>query len=385
MVLSLQCAGQYALVLIEIGDAQAARAVCAEVAESAAAAEAAWGDAAAAAVAAIRLAQARLTAAKDPAAALPELRRAARARAELGTGNACRLRPDQPGGHGMGGRAARSRPASVWTGRGRSPTRNRPGVCQESARRPAGRIGRGSAGVAKARGELTEELTDRELASCAPCADRCPPGRSAASCTCRSTPSRATRRTCTASSGWSPGRTRFGAGRNSASSDRRTARPTPGGFVAVWCATTPLRRSLRPVAQSGAQRSKEITMAGTMVDRPAGRTSTSTTRGFVALMLITAGALVLAGRVLPVAGEALALVLGVELLIWAWARPGRRPVDRRWRAHRGGRGDPGGRRPAGRGRPERHRRCVRGAGRRWLRDGRGGVPAVAGSLDRRGR
>jgi hypothetical protein len=60
-------------------------------------------------------------------------------------------------------------------------------------------------------------------------------------------------------------------------------------------------------------------MAGTMVGRPAERKSMSPTRGFVALMLVTAGALVLAGRVLPVAGEALALVLGVELLIWAWA------------------------------------------------------------------
>jgi hypothetical protein len=59
-------------------------------------------------------------------------------------------------------------------------------------------------------------------------------------------------------------------------------------------------------------------MAETTVDRAAGRTSTTTTRGFIALLLITAGALVLAGRVLPVAGEALALVLGVELLIWAW-------------------------------------------------------------------
>ena len=59
-------------------------------------------------------------------------------------------------------------------------------------------------------------------------------------------------------------------------------------------------------------------MAGTMLDHTAGRTSTATTRGFISLMLITAGALVLAGRVLPVAGEALVLVLGVELLIWAW-------------------------------------------------------------------
>lgn len=54
-------------------------------------------------------------------------------------------------------------------------------------------------------------------------------------------------------------------------------------------------------------------------------TSTATTtrartrdRGFLALMLLTAGALVLAGRVFPLAGEALALVLGIELLAWAW-------------------------------------------------------------------
>jgi hypothetical protein len=75
-----------------------------------------------------------------------------------------------------------------------------------------------------------------------------------------------------------------------------------------------------PSAQrpTGAHGSKEITMAGTMVGRPAGRKSTATTRGFVALMLITAGALVLAGRALSIAGDALALVLGVELLCWAW-------------------------------------------------------------------
>jgi hypothetical protein len=56
-----------------------------------------------------------------------------------------------------------------------------------------------------------------------------------------------------------------------------------------------------------------------MLDHTAGRTSTATTRGFISLMLITAGALVLAGRVAPVAGDALALVLGIELLIWACA------------------------------------------------------------------
>jgi len=42
------------------------------------------------------------------------------------------------------------------------------------------------------------------------------------------------------------------------------------------------------------------------------------TRGFVAVLLLTAGALLLAGRVLPIVGDALALVLGVELLVWAY-------------------------------------------------------------------
>jgi hypothetical protein len=43
------------------------------------------------------------------------------------------------------------------------------------------------------------------------------------------------------------------------------------------------------------------------------------TRGFVALLLLTAGALLLAGRALPIVGDALALVLGIELLVWAFA------------------------------------------------------------------
>lgn len=41
------------------------------------------------------------------------------------------------------------------------------------------------------------------------------------------------------------------------------------------------------------------------------------TRGFVAVLLLTAGALLLAGRVLPIVGDALALVLGTELPVWA--------------------------------------------------------------------
>ena len=45
----------------------------------------------------------------------------------------------------------------------------------------------------------------------------------------------------------------------------------------------------------------------------------TTTRGWVALLLLSAGAVVLAGRVWPLVGDALALVLGVELLVWSWA------------------------------------------------------------------
>jgi hypothetical protein len=40
-------------------------------------------------------------------------------------------------------------------------------------------------------------------------------------------------------------------------------------------------------------------------------------KGFIALLLLTAGALVLAGRVVPFVGDALALVLGIELLVLA--------------------------------------------------------------------
>lgn len=44
---------------------------------------------------------------------------------------------------------------------------------------------------------------------------------------------------------------------------------------------------------------------------------TSATPGFVALLLLTAGVLILAGRAVPVVGDSLALVLGIELLLWA--------------------------------------------------------------------
>ena len=164
MVLSLQCAGQYALVLIETGDAQAAGAVCAEVADSAAAAQAAWGDAAAAAVAAIRLAQARLTAARDPAAALPALRRAAELATNWGLPTlvlhawTCLAATAWAAGQRVEAHISLDRAREVADS---EPTWPFAKIQLDDVQ---ARIGRGSVGVAKARGELTEELTDRELA-----------------------------------------------------------------------------------------------------------------------------------------------------------------------------------------------------------------------------
>jgi hypothetical protein len=47
------------------------------------------------------------------------------------------------------------------------------------------------------------------------------------------------------------------------------------------------------------------------------RTSTRRDRGFIALLLITAGALMLAERAVPLVDSPIVLVLGIETLIWA--------------------------------------------------------------------
>jgi hypothetical protein len=60
---------------------------------------------------------------------------------------------------------------------------------------------------------------------------------------------------------------------------------------------------------------RSIVMTETVKGRPSRRTAA---RGWVALLLLSAGTLVLAGRVWPLAGDALALVLGLELVAWAW-------------------------------------------------------------------
>jgi hypothetical protein len=79
----------------------------------------------------------------------------------------------------------------------------------------------------------------------------------------------------------------------------------------VWCPSTPVGGSLDPSLPPGAGL-EEVAMT-TM----ANGTQRTVTRGFAALMLLTAGGLVLAGRAVPVAGDMLALVLGIELLVWA--------------------------------------------------------------------
>ena len=66
----LQAAGLLALALVELGETDRARAVCADVRETAAQVEQAWGEGAAAALAMVRLAEGRLAAATDPAAAV---------------------------------------------------------------------------------------------------------------------------------------------------------------------------------------------------------------------------------------------------------------------------------------------------------------------------
>ena len=42
-------------------------------------------------------------------------------------------------------------------------------------------------------------------------------------------------------------------------------------------------------------------------------------RGFIALLLVSGGALMLAGRAVPTAGSAVAMLIGIELLVWAVA------------------------------------------------------------------
>lgn len=163
-LLSLQAAGQVALGLVEVGSLDAARTVCAEVADSAAAAERAWGDGAAAAVTLLRLAQARLAAVRDPAGALPLLLRAVEL-AECwrqGTMIVWALTDLAAAQWGAGDRVA----ARTCLDRAEETCRDQPvrQIARLKLDELEARIGRRVTKRARERGVLTEELTDRELA-----------------------------------------------------------------------------------------------------------------------------------------------------------------------------------------------------------------------------
>ena len=163
-LLLLQAAGQLSLVLVETGDLERARQVADEVREVASAAEEAWGQGAAAAFAGLRLAEARLTMATDPGAAIPELERAVDLAEGWGWATVVLV-------------ALSSLAAAQWAAGDRSAARvtlaQASDVAESGEARPAtarllrgleARIGRGSAKAAHSQGALAEELTDRELA-----------------------------------------------------------------------------------------------------------------------------------------------------------------------------------------------------------------------------
>ncbi len=92
---------------------------------------------------------------------------------------------------------------------------------------------------------------------------------------------------------------------------REVARGAPPWVVLPhrWSATTPIRPTLDSSPRPG--QIEEVVMSEKIATR------TGVTRGFVALLLLTAGVLVLVGPAVPVVGDCVALVLGIELLA-AW-------------------------------------------------------------------
>jgi LuxR family maltose regulon positive regulatory protein len=160
----LQTAGLLALAVAELGQPDRASAVCAAVRDTASEAERAWGEGAAAALAMVRLAEGRLTAAKDPAAAVAVLERAVQLARHWGHITVL-----------LGGLTSLA--AAQWATGDRSGARRaldqaheisdtepvRPVVARQLAELDA-RIGRDASRLARSRRELVEDLTDRELA-----------------------------------------------------------------------------------------------------------------------------------------------------------------------------------------------------------------------------
>lgn len=163
-LLTLQAAGQLAILLIVANDLQGARHISQEVRGLAAVAEQEWGPGAAAAVAGLRLAEAQLAMVTDPGAAIPALRRAADLAESWGWATLIVA-------------ALASLAAAQWSVGDREAARltlaQAKDVASAGEARPAvveqltaleTRLGRGAVKAARARDDFVEELTERELA-----------------------------------------------------------------------------------------------------------------------------------------------------------------------------------------------------------------------------
>lgn len=162
-LLLLQFAGHLSNALIEAGDHDRARGVSREVQSVANAAEEAWGQGAAAALASLRLAEARLLMATDPKASISAFEKAADLAEDWGwpTIVLAALAHLATAQWAVGDRAA----ARVALARARevaSTGEARPEVVRHLDDLEA-RVGRAVGNAARARGALTEQLTDREL------------------------------------------------------------------------------------------------------------------------------------------------------------------------------------------------------------------------------
>jgi LuxR family maltose regulon positive regulatory protein len=160
----LQAAGLLALAVAELGQPARASAVCAAVRETADEAERTWGEGAAAALAMVRLAEGRLLADADPAAAVAVLEGAVQMARHWGQTTVL-----------LGGLTSLA--AAQWAVGDRSGARRTldqaHGVSDSEPARPVvvralaeleSRIGRDAGRRARGLRRLTEDLTDRELA-----------------------------------------------------------------------------------------------------------------------------------------------------------------------------------------------------------------------------
>ncbi len=162
-LLTLQAAGQLALVLLTMEDLDGARQVTREVQALADEAEQVWGPGAAAATAALRLAEAQLAMSIDPGAAIPALERAAELAENWGWPTLVLLAlTSLASAHWAAGDREAARLALDRAREIASTGEARPAVVERLEALEA-RLGRGAVRTARARGALAEQLTDREL------------------------------------------------------------------------------------------------------------------------------------------------------------------------------------------------------------------------------